>query len=272
RAKAPGFLPTFVPIHFPRSTMTNSRAEARPRRGAPIFRTRRNYRVWNELEALEARALMAVDFQSALGLGASIRPLSVAVDSTGASYVTGNFQGPVDFDPGAGTTNLASNNDSRDLFVAKYSPTGALVWAFNLGDNGFDQGLAIATDNNNNVYVAGEFSGTIDFDRGPGTTSFTADQRFDGFVMKLDTNGNFVYATNIHTAFHHDVIPFSIKADNAGNAYLTGTYENLTSFGPFNLTAAGDHDAFVTKLGPTGNFVWARDFAATPGHISEGHG
>ncbi|MBT6372369.1 MAG: hypothetical protein HOJ86_06840, partial [Acidimicrobiaceae bacterium] len=76
---------------------------------------------------------------------------SVAVDSSGNVYTTGYFTGTVDFDPGAGTTNLVPNGSS-DAFVSKLDSSGDLVWAKNLdvqivGFGQFDRtALSIAVD------------------------------------------------------------------------------------------------------------------------------
>ena len=48
---------------------------------------------------------------------------SIAVDSSGNVYTTGNFQLTVDFDPGTGEANLTSNG-SNDVFVLKLTPSG----------------------------------------------------------------------------------------------------------------------------------------------------
>ena len=53
-------------------------------------------------------------------------------------------------------------------------------------------GTAIATDNNRNVYIIGQFGGTVDFEPVPGVFNLTA-QKWDIFVCKLDSNGGFVW-------------------------------------------------------------------------------
>ncbi|MCP4785811.1 MAG: hypothetical protein GY878_19890 [Fuerstiella sp.] len=67
------------------------------------------------------------------GSGSSDYGYSVAVDSSGNVYTTGKFYGTVDFDPGAGTTNLTSNGGT-DVFVSKLDSSGDLVWAKSFGD------------------------------------------------------------------------------------------------------------------------------------------
>ena len=62
--------------------------------------------------------------------------------------------------------------------------------AFNT--NGTGSGVAI--DATGAVYVAGYFSGTVDFDPGTGTNSHTAPVDNSGFVVKLDSGGNFAWA------------------------------------------------------------------------------
>ena len=86
--------------------------------------------------------------------------LSIAVDSSGNVYTTGDFQGTVDFDPGAGTANLTSNG-GRDVFVSKLDSSGNYLWAKSWGggvDTGLnddDRGRSVAVDSSGNVYTTG---------------------------------------------------------------------------------------------------------------------
>ncbi|MDP6288444.1 MAG: SBBP repeat-containing protein, partial [Acidimicrobiales bacterium] len=121
------------------------------------------------------------------GSGSNDQGHSVVVDSSGNVYTTGKFYGTVDFDPGAGTTNLTSNG-GRDAFVSKLDSSGNYVWAKSFGDSGNDSGAWVAVDSSGNVYTTGNFGVTVDFDPGAGTANLTSNGQQDGYVLKLDSS------------------------------------------------------------------------------------
>src|SRR5688500_8844248 len=88
------------------------------------------------VESLEKRRLLTADYSFAFKLGGSASSSEVAnavtTDAAGNVFVAGQFSGTVDFDPGAGATNLTALGPT-DAFVAKYSSSGALTWARRLG-------------------------------------------------------------------------------------------------------------------------------------------
>ena len=110
---------------------------------------------------------------------------SIAVDGSGNVVTTGFFYGTVDFDPGAGTSNLTSNG--YDIFVSKLNSTGAFVWAKNMGGSSADYGYSIAVDALDNVYTTGYFNLTADFDPGSGTSNLISKGNSDVFLSKLNS-------------------------------------------------------------------------------------
>jgi len=109
----------------------------------------------------------------------------IAVDSAGNIYTTGGFEGTVDFDPGAGTCDLAAAG-FYDIFVSKLDSSGNFVWAKRMGGTGDDWGDGIAVDSAANIYTTGWFEGTVDFDPGTGTYNLSSAGIWDAFVSKLD--------------------------------------------------------------------------------------
>lgn len=189
----------------------------------------------------------------------------ITVDASGNVYTTGWYDGTVDFDPGPGTFNLSANNGAGyyDVFISKLDANGNFVWAKSMGGSGSDEGMGISLDAVGNVYIAGSFAYTVDFDPNAGVTNLVSPD-FDAiFVAKYDGNGNLIWAKSIDGKYNQEA--YNLALDAAGNVYTTGrlygTLSDPVDFDPgpgvFNL--APDQNAFfVSKLDANGNFVWAK--------------
>ena len=173
---------------------------------------------------------------------------SIAIDSSGNSYVTGYFRGTASF----GNTTLTSSGQD-DIFVAKLDSNGNWLWAKKAGGTNNDEGHGIATDSSGNSYVTGYFYGTASF----GSTTLTSSGDIDIFVAKLDSSGNWLWVKQAGGAStdHGN----SITIDSSGNSYVTGYFYSVTaSFGTTTLTSNGESDIFVAKLDSSGNWLWAK--------------
>jgi Ig-like domain CHU_C associated/Secretion system C-terminal sorting domain/SprB repeat/Beta-propeller repeat/Bacterial Ig-like domain (group 2) len=190
---------------------------------------------------------------------------SIAVDGSGNVYITGDFRGTADFDPGTGVFNLTAPTGFADMFISKLDASGNFVWAKLIGGSGPDGSLSIAVDGSGNLYTTGFFNSTVDFNPGAGVSNLTASD-LDIFILKLDASGNFVWVKNMVGA-SFDNIGYSITVDGSGNVYTTGSFDGTIDFDPgsgvSNLTSAGFTDIFVSKLDASGNFVWARRMGGT---------
>ncbi len=121
--------------------------------------------------------------------------VSIAVDANGNIYTTGIYAGDTDFDPGAGTTLLSYGGGWSDAFICKLDASGNFVWAKSYSGINEESGSEVALDDAGNLYAYGTFSGTIDFDPGPGVFNMTS-AHVAGYVTKLDTAGNFRMGQN----------------------------------------------------------------------------
>ncbi len=184
---------------------------------------------------------------------------SIAVDGSGNVYTTGVFRGTVDFDPGAGVTNLSAGGSS-DIFISKLNAFGNFVWAKNIGGAQDHNGNSIAVDKAGCVYTTGRFVGSSDFDPGVGVYNLSTSGASDIFISKLDSSGNFVWAKNFGGAWYDG--GQSIVIDALANIYITGKFEDTADFDPgagiFNLASVGAQDVFICKIDSSGNFVWAK--------------
>lgn len=186
---------------------------------------------------------------------------SIALDEGGHVYITGYFLGFADFDPDEDSSfNLSSFTD--DIFVCKLTDSGEFVWAKQIGGEGFNFATALVVDQTGDLLLTGGFSGTVDFDPGPGTQEITAQSlSSDAFVVKLNDEGELIWVKTIEgsTFMQSDDIAFGPD----GSVYCTGLFWDGVDFDPnpdasFSLSAAGSSDAFVLKSNTLGEFQWAR--------------
>jgi len=190
---------------------------------------------------------------------------SIVLDQNENSYITGSFDSIVDFDPGPGTYNLSSNG-LVDIFIQKIDSSGNLVWVYSFGSSGGDSGNSITIDNQGDIYITGTFRGTIDFNPGIGISNLTVPptSSWGIFILKLDANGNFIWAKSIDDGSGN-----SIEVDSFNNVYITGGFGGGTiDFDPgpgvYNLTSTTiNRDVFVLKLTSNGDFIWAVGYGSS---------
>lgn len=185
-------------------------------------------------------------------------------DLAGNVYITGQFKDTVDFDPGAGVTNLmALAND--DIFFAKYNASGALVWAHRIGGTANDQGHGITADLSGNVYITGYFKGIVDFDPGANVANLTGNGIEDIFVAKYNSSGNYLWAHSAGGA--NTDMGQSIAVDYMGNVLVTGNFNGASvDFDPgpatVSLSTNGLSDIFVASYNDTGKLNWAKSIGS----------
>jgi hypothetical protein len=152
-------------------------------------------------------------------------------------------------------------------------------WARQNGGSGWDRVSAIRTNTMNEVYLLGNFEGTVDLDPGPGVFQLTSVWDRDAFISKLDSNGDFIWARQFgDSAFVDETSKLGI--DSQGNLYVTGSFLGSMDFdtgpGSYSMTSqAMDRDIFILKLDHDGNFEWAKQiggpfnfFFPTPAHAA----
>ncbi len=182
----------------------------------------------------------------------------VEIDDTGNAYVVGCFVGTCDFDPGIGVDEHTANG-WFDIFLSKFDPDGNYLWSAVWGGAEIDRGHSVAIDSSGNAYVGGYFEGTADFDPGPGIDERIAFSK-DSYLCKFDSSGNLQWAKTWGGVDYTENGIFRIAADNTGNIYTYGVFENTVDFDPGpgvdEHTAINGFDRFLGKYDENGNLVW----------------
>jgi len=184
----------------------------------------------------------------------------VSTNDSDDVYITGYTHSP----NGIATAGSyqASYGGNIDVFVAKFSGSGNLLWGTYFGGSGHDYGQRISTDTLGNVYIIGyttsangiATSGAYQVSNGGG--AYTG--YYDAFLAKFNTAGHLSWATYFGGSSND--YGYAVCSDNSGNVIITGsTYSssNIATSGAHQTSLAGGVDAFLAKFSSSGKLNWA---------------
>gem|GEM_PF-7067013 len=172
--------------------------------------------------------------------------VSVVTDRSNNIIVAGFVQNDSTvFDHIAITSNGLLNNS----FIAKYDTGGNAIWAkkMDVSDASANQANYLAIDGNDVTYVIGDFENTCNFDE----KRITSNGKNDVYIAKYDGSGTLQWLTSM--GGKNEDGGFGINADNAGDVYVTGTFEDSCGFGNSTFYSGqtyGNNAMFVAKLTP----------------------
>lgn len=169
-------------------------------------------------------------------------PISIAVDTASNIYLTGCFEGSVQFDDV-----ILESSGSFDIFTAKYNENGDLHWVKKAGSNKYDSGRSIKVDNNGNVYMAGINSVSATFDN-------AILDKGGVFIAKYDGDGNLINLKNVF--FVNDNIFVSgnnftvndFALINNEEYIMTGFFNETVHFDTLELSGIGGGNIFIAKI------------------------
>jgi len=146
-------------------------------------------------------------------------------------------------------------------------------WTRTVGGTGFDAAVAIERDDAGNLYVAGFFEGTVDFDPAPDQTELrTAKGSRDAFVTKFTAVGKHVWTWTAGGTQADEAR--DLWWDPDGYILVTGEYRLTVDFDSGGAgdshTAQGFADVFVTRLGRDGQYQWTRTFGGSKSDSGQG--
>ncbi len=240
-------------------------------------------RVGFEVGGYDERNTLVIDpvlvFSTYLGGSGGDSGNAIAIDSTGAAYVTGSGSS-FDFPGSASQDPVSQFTFINFAFVTKFDPSGnTLLYSTLLrGTTNFgfgSSGNGIGLDGSGNAYVDGitrdsdfpllnPFQATIGDDPIQSNGGFIQ----SGFVMGVDTNGALIYSTFLGGRNDSDLNTLTgLAADSTGNAYVVGytSSQNFPTLVPFQSTNNGFENVVVAKFNNQGQLVYSTYLGGSSG-------
>jgi hypothetical protein len=184
---------------------------------------------------------------------------SITLDNAGQLAITGKYRTTVDFDPSASTFNLSSVSASYDGFIATYSAGGNFINAITLGGSLQSDVVIDAKFNaNNDLFVVGNFEGTVDFDPSVISNTLTSIGGSDAFFASYTSSLTLNWVHAIATPSNDIISALAIDASN--DIIITGGFSGTCDFNPSvattTLTAIANYDIYVAKYDMAGNYIF----------------
>ena len=181
----------------------------------------------------------------------------IVIDSDDNILLCGSFFGSEYFAPGDDES-LVSSNGSNDIFLLKLDSDGNFLWVKTIGGSASDLTEFITTDSYGNIYIAGRFKDTVDFDFSDTSENFLVSSGgYDIFLQKLDNDGNFIWVEQFGALSDDFINAFTV--DNEGeNIFVSASLEDVDlSSGEIISSPSGFGDDYVLQLDDNGDLQWS---------------
>jgi len=177
------------------------------------------------------------------------------VRSGSSIFSSGIFEGTATFLSSPGAENNLTTTQFGG-FVLCHSQNGELIWANVIEATSAVQIKGITTDNSENIFITGSYSGTsatFYSQNSDDNILLEASQNHDTFIAKYDNHGNLLWAGVVAQSSALDR-GFGIQVDSFGNIYIGGFWRggnlNFSSSSisiPYNSTINWGN-GFIAKL------------------------
>ena len=192
----------------------------------------------------------------------------ITTNSSGTIYLAG-YTTRFTIEPPRSTSGTNSSQNTGDIFFGARTSAGSLLWNVRIGGKAHDQVApgGIALDSYGDIYIAGWFSDTVDFDPDPGTAYKISNGGYDVFMAKYSSTGNYKSCMSFGGQLNDQT--YGIGVDWQGSVFLTGCFRGAVDFDPGEgirtLTSRGVNgasDLFTAKYSSTGILFWADGYGA----------
>lgn len=195
----------------------------------------------------------------------------IALNEQSEIFLTGNFKGNAQFNATNSNGQIASSGIyDEDIFIAKFNAIGNFEWVKKIGNDENDQtSTGIALDNQSNLYITGDFRGTLDFDPSTNLAELDAGNSYDIFLAKYSSDGNFLWVNS--TEGEESCYASKVTVDKNNNPFISGKFRGeiqiSSSENSLNLTSNGNNtDILIAQFDDNGGLKTAKKIG---GKLSE---
>lgn len=210
----------------------------------------------------EGAFLWAKTIAALPGIASNSSPNAIVTYNTDKVCVVGGFTGEIDFDPSEEAFNLTSTDPTKlDGYIWTLDGDGNLLWAQQYGGENNDQINDINADKDGNLFLTGNFTDSIDFDSGPDEHIEYALNMADGYLLKLNIDGDFIWVDVFHCSALNIIQNISISPMD--EVYISGFFLDTIDADPgveetILSSPLGINSMLIAKFNLDGDLIWAK--------------
>jgi hypothetical protein len=172
----------------------------------------------------------------------------------GNLYLSGYFNDSLQI-----ASSLYLGKGNTDVFVAKYDKDGNFLWANVAGGTGSDVSSSLDVDQFGNVYIAGSYSNSIQFD----TTTLTTTNLFkESFVAKYNSSGQRQWAKSV--IGNSTNLITGVASDKDASVYLCGFFGGNFKYDNTTISSSSpSYDIMLLKINTDGQLAWLKKAGST---------
>lgn len=190
--------------------------------------------------------------QTAGSLSVVQRANALAIDSQDHLIVAGYFAGSFTL---ANSSIQLTSQGSSDAFALKFDGSGTPIWGVRYGDSNEQRARSVAVDSSNNVILAGQYSGSMQF----GSTQLVSNGNVDLWVAKLDSNGapQWGHGSGDATSQCNGDCNIALATMSNDDVVLATDFQGTLNLGGGGLTSKGGTDIAIARLAPSGQHIFS---------------
>lgn len=154
-----------------------------------------------------------------------------------------------------------------DAFLVSFDSQGVHRWGMYYGGLQLDQFHTLSTGPEGTLYAAGSTASPTDIAFNGAQMQYGGNLA-DAFLVKFDTSGQRIWATYLGAGGIET--NRGLATDNAGQVFIAGSttsFQNFAQNGYQNIYGGGSEDAYIGKIGPSGNLEWLSYYGSIGGDL-----
>jgi len=182
--------------------------------------------------------VQAQNYEWALSIPGNVQGIEIINDAQDNIYVFGEYKGVINI-----SGDSLKEHDTENLFIAKYTGKGDLIWVTSLGGARWVDPRVIVQDDNGDLFLAANMIGSFNLNDG---NFILNNLNANGLLFHLDSSGVLLNSKTIGD--NGDDFIYALHLNDSGEVEVGGAFSNKITFASNDYFPMDQKDAFIARF------------------------